>query len=138
VKILSKSTKRFAASSAPVINVTPLIDVLLVLLIIFMVIQPHKEAKLPVNAPEESPPGVASSPEILMLSLSAEMRLELNSRAIDIGELSPMLADLMEQRPADTRTLFIKAPAQIAYEPVVNLIDLAKGAGRGYGRANQR
>jgi len=115
--------------SPPAINVTPLIDVLLVLLIIFMVIQPQKEAKLPVNAPQESPPGTASSPEILMLSLSAEMRLELNSRAIDSAELLPLLATLMEQRPRDSRTLFIKAPSHIAYEPVVNLIDLAKGAG---------
>lgn len=94
-----------------------------------MVIQPHKEAKLAVQAPEESPPGMPSSPEILMLSLSAEMRLELNSREIDIGELSPKLAQLLRQRPADSRALFIKAPARITYEPVVNLIDLAKGAG---------
>jgi biopolymer transport protein ExbD len=125
---LSKATIR-AASAPPTINVTPLIDVLLVLLIIFMVIQPHNEAKLPVNAPEEAPPGMPSSPEVLMLSISPEMRLELNSRAIDIGELFPLLANLMEKRPADTRTLFIKAPAEITYEPVVNLVDLAKGAG---------
>jgi biopolymer transport protein ExbD len=72
-----------------------------------------------------------------MLSLSAEMRLELNSRAIDSAELLPLLANLMEQRPRDARTLFIKAPSQIAYEPVVNLIDLAKGSRRSYGRINQ-
>jgi biopolymer transport protein TolR len=106
-----------------------LIDVLLVLLIIFMVIQPQKEAKLPVTAPSEAPPGMPSSPEILMLSLSTEMQLELNSKPIDIGELIPFLTELMERRPVETRTLFIKAPAQIGYGPVVNLIDLAKGAG---------
>jgi len=94
-----------------------------------MVIQPHNEAKLPVMAPSEAPPGIPSSPEILVLSVSIELQLELNSKAIDTGELIPLLTELMEQRPVETRTLFIKAPAQIGYGPVVNLIDLAKGAG---------
>jgi len=109
--------------------VTPLIDVLLVLLIIFMVIQPHKEAKLPVKAPDSTPVALPASPETLMLMVSGEMRLELNSRPIEVDELLPMLANLMEQRPADERTLFIKAPPMLAYEPVVLLIDLAKGGG---------
>ena len=126
---MNKSTIRPVRSSTPEINVTPLIDVLLVLLIIFMVIQPHNEAKLPVMAPSEAPPGIPSSPEILVLSVSIELQLELNSKAIDTGELIPLLTELMEQRPVETRTLFIKAPAQIGYGPVVNLIDLAKGAG---------
>ena len=116
-------------SAPPVINVTPLIDVLLVLLIIFMVIQPHKEAKLPVKAPEHAPIYPPPSPETLMLTVSGEMRLELNSKPIDVGELLPLLANLMEQRPLDNRTLFIKAPPTLAYGPVVLLIDLAKGAG---------
>lgn len=94
-----------------------------------MVIQPHKEAKLPVMAPTEAPPGVPASPEILMLSLSDTMQLELNSRLINLSELLPLLRDLMEQRPADNRTLYIKASSEITYGPVVNLIDLAKGAG---------
>jgi len=94
-----------------------------------MVIQPHKEAKLPVMAPTEAPPGTPSSPEILMLSLSDTMQLELNSTSIELSELLPLLMDLMEQRPVDTRTLYIKASSQITYGPVVNLIDLAKGSG---------
>jgi biopolymer transport protein TolR len=119
-----------SVSPPPVINVTPLIDVLLVLLIIFMVIQPHKEAKLPVKAPERAsidPP--PPSPEMLMLTVSSDMRLELNTRAVEVDELLALLADLMEQRPLDTRTLFIKAPPMIAYGPVVLLIDVARGAG---------
>ncbi|HTG14826.1 MAG TPA: biopolymer transporter ExbD, partial [Blastocatellia bacterium] len=52
-----------SASAPPTINVTPLIDVLLVLLIIFMVIQPQKEAKLPVRAPEPAKVDIPASPE---------------------------------------------------------------------------
>jgi len=94
-----------------------------------MVIQPQKEAKLPVTAPTEAPPGIPSSPEILMLSLSDTMQLELNSRSIDLGELLPLLKGLMEQRPVEARAIYIKASSGISYGPVVNLIDLAKGAG---------
>jgi biopolymer transport protein TolR len=118
-----------SGSSTPVINVTPLIDVLLVLLIIFMVIQPHKEAKLPVLAPEDSMTDALGPPETLMLTVSADMRLELNSLPVEVETLLPLLANLMEQRPADARTLFIRAPASLTYGPVVLLIDLAKGAG---------
>ena len=117
-----------SASPPPVINVTPLIDVLLVLLIIFMVIQSHNEEKLPVKAPAplvDGPP----SPETLMLTVSTEMRLELNSRPVEVNELLTLLRNLMEQRLVEDRTLFIKAPPMLAYGPVVLLIDLAKGAG---------
>ena len=118
-----------SALPPPSINVTPLIDVLLVLLIIFMVIQPHKEAKLPVKAPEHPKIDPPPAPETLMLTVSGEMLLRLNSKPIEVGELLPFLADLMEQRTLDTRTLFIKAPSSLAYGSVVLLIDLAKGAG---------
>lgn len=108
---------------------TPLIDVLLVLLIIFMVIQPHKEAKLPVKAPEPTQLDLPASHETLMLTVSSDLRLELNSKPVEFGELLPLLAKLMEPRTLDQRTLFIKAPSVLAYGSVVLVIDLAKGAG---------
>ena len=116
-------------SPPPAINVTPLIDVLLVLLIIFMVIQPQKEAKLPVKAPQPAPIDLPPSPETLMLTVSSDLRLELNSKHVELGELMPLLAQLMEQRSLGTRELFIKARPNLTYGPVVLLIDLARGAG---------
>ena len=115
-------------SPSPSINVTPLIDVLLVLLIIFMVISPRHEQKLPVTAPAPNP-DVTPLPETLMLTLSGELRLELNSKPITEEDLKSVLVSLMEQRTLEQRTLLIKAPAQIPYDPVVALIDCAKGAG---------
>ena len=115
-------------SPHPAINVTPLIDVLLVLLIIFMVIQPHNEAKLPVKAPDppiDAPP----APETLMLTVSDKMGLELNSRAVEMNELLILLGELMEQRSLEARSLFIKAPPMLTYGSIVLLVDLAKGAG---------
>jgi biopolymer transport protein ExbD len=118
-----------SVSSTPSINVTPLIDVLLVLLIIFMVIQTQKEQKLPVRAPERARTDLPPSPETLMLTVSADMHLELNSKHVEIESLMPLLTDLMEQRPGESRTLFIKAPPIVQYGPVLLLIDLAKGSG---------
>ena len=57
------------------------------------------------------------------------MQLELNSKRIDVSELLPFLADLMEQRSIDSRTLIIRAPANLAYGSIAMLIDLAKGSG---------
>lgn len=111
------------------INVTPLIDVLLVLSTIFMVIQPQREGKLPVRAPATTLPGSIASPETLMLTVSSEFQLALNSTALTIDELLPKLAELMEHRPFETRTLFIKAPPLLQYGSLDLLIDLAKGAG---------
>ncbi len=124
-----KNPRGRSASAPPNINVTPLIDVLLVLLIIFMVIQPQKEAKLPVTAPEPALPGTIASTEALLLTVTSRFQLALNSTPLALDELLPKLTELMEQRPVDTRTLFIKAPPLLQYGSVVLLIDLAKGAG---------
>ena len=126
---MSKVKPRARSSPPPAINVTPLIDVLLVLLIIFMVIQPQKEAKLAVQAPQPAPLEARPSPETLMLTVSSDLQLQLNSKHVELGELMPLLSELMEQRPTDSRQLFIRAPATLTYGPVVLLIDLAKGAG---------
>lgn len=123
------NARNSSVSPPPSINVTPLIDVLLVLLIIFMVIQPQKEAKLPVKAPDRAPIDSPPSPATLMLTVSGDMQLSLNSKPVEIDALLPLLADLMEQRPADSRALLIKAPGGLAYAPVALLLDLAKGSG---------
>jgi biopolymer transport protein ExbD len=121
--------KTTVQTPAPSINVTPLIDVLLVLLIIFMVIQPQKEMKLPVKAPGPAPESAPPAPHILMLAVSADARLRLNSQPVPTGELSPTLAKLMQERSADDRALFIKAPDHFPYQFMIDLIDTAKKSG---------
>ena len=64
-----------------------------------------------------------------MLSVTSGFQLVLNSTPLALDELLPKLTELMEQRPVDTRTLFLKAPPLLQYGSVVLLIDLAKGAG---------
>lgn len=119
----------------PNINVTPLIDVLLVLLIIFMVIQPQKEAKfesqIPQKPQEQSnapvPPSDLLMVDVKMTGSGLDQQIELNTKAMTLQELSTTLKDLLEQRP--DKTVFIKAPKDKQYGDIVTVIDTVKGAG---------
>lgn len=125
----NEPAKTHPKTASPNINVTPLIDVLLVLLIIFMVISPRREAQFAVKTPQPAPEDAPPAPGLLMLTMSDNFQLELNTRPVSTGELAIVLADLMEQRDSEARTLFIKAPSSVPYDMVVSLIDRAKGAG---------
>lgn len=120
----------------PNINVTPLIDVLLVLLIIFMVIQPQKEAKFESQIPQKPqeqdknamvPPSDLLMVDVKMTGSGLDQQIELNSRAMTLQELGTTLKDLLEQRP--DKTVFIKAPKDKQYGDIVAVIDTVKGAG---------
>jgi biopolymer transport protein ExbD len=119
----------------PNINVTPLIDVLLVLLIIFMVIQPQKEAKFESQIPQkpqESQSNVVPPSDLLMVDVKMQgggldQVVELNTKPLTLIELGTTLKDLLEQRP--DKTVFIKAPKDKQYGDIVAIIDVVKGAG---------
>ncbi len=132
----------------PNINVTPLIDVLLVLLIIFMVISPSKptrfEAKIPAEPkPQQQNVVLKPNPNALIIFVSKDGKLRLNQD--DMGNLSdtdPLIQKLREvfnYREANgifregtnevEKTVFIKAPRSIRYGDVAKVIDAAKTAG---------
>lgn len=121
----------------PNINVTPLIDVLLVLLIIFMVIQPRREAQFESNIPQkpemnQDTPNVVPPADLLMVEVDLQgsgldQQVKLNSKAMSLIELGDTLKNLLEQRP--DKTVFIKGPKEKQYGDVVNVIDTIKGAG---------
>lgn len=120
----------------PNINVTPLIDVLLVLLIIFMVIQPQKEAKFESQIPQKPqpetenkivPPSDMLMVDVKMSGNGLDQQVELNSKPMTLVELATTLKDLLEQRP--DKTVFIKAPKDKQYGDIVAVIDTVKGAG---------
>ncbi len=138
----------------PQINVTPLIDVLLVLLIIFMVVSPLKPARfLAKVASKPDTLQVDAPPLQLVVTIKADRSLMLNGLAEmgsvnDTSKLSATLVDLFQQRlrnhayryelrdrfdlPEDLRiekTVFIKAPRAIPYADVVRVLDSIKGAG---------
>jgi biopolymer transport protein ExbD len=119
----------------PNINVTPLIDVLLVLLIIFMVIQPRREAQFESNIPQKPqentgavvPPADLLMVEVDLVGSGLDQTVKLNSKSMSLIELGDTLKALLEQRP--DKTVFIKGPKEKQYGDVVNVIDTVKGAG---------
>lgn len=149
--VLTGVTHNFAQ---PNINVTPLIDVLLVMLIIFMVVSPLAPSRfLTKTAAEPDQTPVEAPPLGLVVTINSDRTLMLNRTAgmgsvFDTSKLSAALADVFEQRLRnrayryemrdrndlpDTarieRTVFIKAPRALPYVDVVRVLDAIKGAG---------
>lgn len=122
------SSDRAASHHRSEINVTPYIDILLVLLIIFMVITPMApsgiEVKLPLELKAPVKPGQDRG---IVLSLHEDGSWWLQSRKIEYSKLPNALENIFASR-AD-RLLFIQAAPGMVYGDVVRAIDIAKGAG---------
>jgi biopolymer transport protein ExbD len=120
--------------ATPYINMTPLIDVLLVLLIIFMVISPQKphrfEAKIPEKPPEDQPQAVPD-PYTLVVSVPSDGDVyRLNTEELKgLSKLYDGLFFHIDKRPVDRRSVFIKAPTTIPFGEVVKVIDVVKKTG---------
>ena len=151
------SSKKGSTTAEPYINVTPLIDVLLVLLIIFMVVTPLKPSRFKADIPTQRDPNedlsrLKPNPLTLVVTIGSDLSLKLNQDALgSVNETAPLaqrLAAVFQQRK-DTRayrvgyetrtdvkeedriekTVFVKAPRATKYGDVVKVIDAIKGAG---------
>ena len=114
------------------INVTPLIDVVLVLLIIFMVMTPLAEKQMFTRVPEYEPPNQVVPPEQVppdqtVLTVKADGRVLLNRQDKSIDEAMAYLHEAYNGRPS--KVLFFNAEDNVAYDRVVFVLDQAHGAG---------
>ena len=107
------------------INVTPMIDVLLVLLVIFMLI-PQKRTLFPVNVPPERAPSGRQPPQIV-LDLGADRSYAINGLRTAKEHLGQQLARIFERRPQ--KLLFIRTGPGWRYGEVIEAADIARGAG---------
>ena len=114
------------------INVTPLIDVVLVLLIIFMVLTPLAEKQMFMRVPDYEPPNQVIPPDAVppdqtMLLVKADGRVLLNRQEKSVDEAMTYLKTAYEGRPS--KVLFFNAEDNVKYDLAVKVIDLARQAG---------
>ncbi|HEX3253152.1 MAG TPA: biopolymer transporter ExbD [Pyrinomonadaceae bacterium] len=149
--------KRSSTTAQPYINVTPLIDVLLVLLIIFMVVTPLKPSRFKADIPTQRDPNedlskLKPNPLTLVVTIGTDLSIKLNQDSLgSVNETTPLaqkLAQTFKERMQtraykigyETRsdlkeedriekTVFVKAPRATKYGDVVKVIDAIKGAG---------
>lgn len=111
------------------INITPYIDILLVLLIIFMVITPIRQMDLDVKVPQtsnDSSPG-AIDPSVIVVSIGEAAQIAVNQEPTTVSELGPKLQEIYSKRA--NKNMFVSASPKLPYGDVVRIIDIAKGAG---------
>lgn len=109
------------------INVTPLIDVLLVLLILFMLVAPSAPRALTASLPRPAPDGDAPDSRALVLEVRADDYALNTLPILTLDELGRRLRSGLETRT--DRTVFVRAEGDVPYERVVAAIDAAQGAG---------
>ena len=112
------------------INMTPMIDVLLVLIIIFMVITPLTPKGLEALVPQPAPPNQPQSEadqRTVVVTVNKDKSMLINTEPTDMAKLGPRLEEIFKTRAE--RVIFVKGDGDLEFQDVAKVIDTAKGVG---------
>jgi biopolymer transport protein TolR len=109
------------------INVTPFVDVMLVLLIIFMVTAPLMTTGVALDLPRAEAPPLGGDPEQLVLSVTGDERYYLGKNEFPLEELKTRLAAIAKEKP--DQQVFVRADGKLQYEKVLQLLAVAQDSG---------
>jgi len=110
-------------------NVTPMIDVLLVLLIIFMMIIPMSRKAIDTQLPDPTPQPISTqaNPDQIVLEVLPDDKFAINKQPVEKAELFKRLKTLYDPRPE--KIIFVKGDTMVTYNSVIFAMDQARGAG---------
>ncbi len=109
------------------INVTPLVDVMLVLLVIFMVTAPMMQQGVQVNLPKANTKAMAQAEETVVVTVNGNGKIFINKDEVPAANLRARLTDMFATR--EKKEIFLKADAGVPYGEVVKTMADIKGAG---------
>jgi biopolymer transport protein TolR len=109
------------------INVTPLVDVVLVLLIIFMVITPVVQMGYLVKVPPKAPPGIPTVQDQIVLRLAAGDRALINKEELTMAQFPARLREIM--RGNTSKMVFFSGARDVDYDATMQFLDLARMSG---------